>query len=174
LENIMILPLGEIYTRAFTMLILENLDKLNFCKGLSSEYQRRLFSLGEIKTYQPGDLLFFEGQSSREVYLLADGQVALEITIPGQEPMPLQVVEAGELLGWSPVLGLGVMSATARALTPCHVLALDVNRILALTEEDPKFALEFMRRVAVTLARRLNATRRQLLETNQDATQVVS
>jgi len=168
------LSLGEVYTRAFTMLILNNLDKLNFCKGLSLDYQRRLFALGEIKTYQAGDLLFFEGQRSTVIYLLADGQVALEIAIPGQEPMSLQVVEAGELLGWSPLLGLGVMSATARALTPCHVLAMDVNRILTLVDEDPKFALEFMRRVAITLARRLNATRRQLLEVNQNTTQVVS
>jgi CRP-like cAMP-binding protein len=156
------------------MLVLHKLDHLNFCKGLSIEYQRRLFAAGEIKSYQPCDRLFFEGQSSRDIYLLADGQVALETSIPGQDPMLLQTVGPGELLGWSPVLGLGVMSATARAITPCHVLALNAERILALAEEDPKFVLEFMRRVAITLARRLNATRLQLLEACRDTSQVVS
>jgi CRP-like cAMP-binding protein len=156
------------------MLVLDKLDRLNFCKGLPVEYQRRLFAAGEIKTYQPGDRLFFEGQSSRDIYLLADGEVVLETSIPGQEPMCLQTVGPGELLGWSPVLGLGVMTATARAVTPCHALALNADRILSLVEEDPKFVLEFMRRVAITLARRLNATRLQLLEACRDASQVVS
>ena len=156
------------------MLVLDKLDKLNFCKGLSIDYQRRLFAAGEIKTYQPGDRLFFEGQSSKDIYLLAEGEVVLETSIPGQDPMPLQTVGPGELLGWSPVLGLGVMSATARALTPCHVLALNAGKILSLADEDPKFVLEFMRRVAITLARRLNATRLQLLEAYKDTSQPVS
>ena len=156
------------------MLLLDKLDKLNFCKGLSNDYQMRLFSAGEIRSYEPGERLFFEGQSSREIYLLADGQVSLENSIPGQEPVTLQIVGSGELLGWSPVLGLGVMTATARAITPCHVLALKAERILAWADEDPKFVLEFMRRVAITLARRLNATRLQLLNACQDMSQQVS
>ena len=150
------------------MLVLDKLDKLNFCKGLPFEYQKRLFAAGEIKAYQPGERLFFEGQSSREIYLLAEGQVILETSIPGKDPMRLQMVGPGELLGWSPVLGLGVMTATARALTPCCALALNAARVLSLAEEDPKFVLEFMRRTAITLARRLNATRLQLVEAYQD------
>ncbi len=156
------------------MLVLDKLDKLNFCKGLPIGYQRRLFAAGEVRTYKPGDLLFFEGQSCRNIFLLADGEVVLETSIPGQGPMPFQTLGPGELLGWSPVLGLGVMSATARAITPCHVLALNADQILSLSEDDPKFVLEFMRRVAITLARRLNATRLQLLEACSDASQPVS
>jgi CRP-like cAMP-binding protein len=156
------------------MLVLDKLDKLNFCKGLSPEYQFRLFAAGEIKAYQPGERLFFEGQSSQEIYVLADGEVALETSIPGQDPMPFQTVGQGELLGWSPVLGLGVMSATARAITPCYALALNVDEILSWSDKDPKFVLEFMRRVAMTLARRLNATRLQLLQACSEPSQPVS
>jgi CRP-like cAMP-binding protein len=156
------------------MLVQDTLDKLSFCKGLSKDYQRRLLSLGEVKTYQPGDRLFFEGQRSENVYLLTQGQVALETAMPGQEPMRFQTAEAGELLGWSPLLGLGVMTATARALTPCCALALHAPRLLALAVEDPEFVLEVMRQTAVTLARRLNATRRQLVESCCDEGQQVS
>jgi CRP-like cAMP-binding protein len=156
------------------MLVLDTLDKLTFCKGLPREYQQRLLSLGEVKTYQPDDRIFFEGQSSEDIYLLTAGQVALETSMPGQGPVRFQTVEAGELLGWSPVLGLGVMTATARALTPCCALALNAARVLSLAEEDPKFVLEFMRRTAITLARRLNATRLQLVEAQSWEGQQVS
>jgi CRP-like cAMP-binding protein len=88
--------------------------------------------------------------------------------------MPFQTVGQGELLGWSPVLGLGVMSATARAITPCYALALNVDEILSWSDKDPKFVLEFMRRVAITLARRLNATRLQLLQACSEPSQAVS
>jgi CRP-like cAMP-binding protein len=56
------------------------------------------------------------------------------------------------------------MTASAKALVPCRVLALDTGRVKALAEEDPRFGMELMRRVAVTVAKRLNATRLQLLE----------
>jgi CRP-like cAMP-binding protein len=156
------------------MVVLDKLDKLSFCKGLAPEYQDRLLSLGEFKTYRVGDCLFREGESSGSIYLLGMGQVALETSVPGAGDMVLQTVEAGDLLGWSPVLGLGVMSATARALTPCYALEIDANRVLALAAEEPKFVLEFMRRVAVTLARRLHATRRQLVEAYASEGQQVS
>jgi CRP-like cAMP-binding protein len=156
------------------MIVMDKLDKWNFCKGLSELYRQRLFVLGECKTYQAGDRLFTEGQCSADVYLIFHGQVALETTVPGQGALCVQTLGAGELLGWSPVLGLGVMSATARALTPCRVLALNAAHILALAEEDPQFVLEFMRRTAITLARRLNATRLQLLEAYSNEGQAVS
>jgi CRP-like cAMP-binding protein len=156
------------------MVILDKLDNMRFCEGLSRRYMQRLVSIGEYRTYQEGEILFYEGQSSTDVYLLMAGEVVLEITIPGQGPAVVQTVDAGELLGWSPILGLEVMSATARAVTPCRVLALNATRILALAEEDPRFVLEFMRRTAITLAKRLAATRVQLLEACLGTPQVVS
>jgi CRP-like cAMP-binding protein len=151
------------------MVVLDKLDKLRFCQGMSLEYRKRLVSAGAFRSYEPGEILFSEGQSSEEVYLLAEGQVALETAIPSQEPTCVQTVSTGELLGWSPLLGLGVMTATARALTPCRALALNAAHILSLAEEDPAFVLDIMRRTAITLARRLNATRLQLLTCYNEA-----
>ena len=156
------------------MVTLDRLDKLSFCKGLSKEYMNQLISLGEFRTYEPGQCLFLEGVTSTEVYLLVEGKAALEESLPGREPMRVQTVNAGELLGWSPVLGLGCMTATARALTPARALALNAAKILALAEVDPKFGQDFMRRTATALALRLNATRLRLLEAYCDASQEVS
>jgi hypothetical protein len=54
------------------------------------------------------------------------------------------------------------------------VVALHAPRIVALGEDDPRFLLEFVRRTAVALAARRNATRRQLLEVYRDDPQIVS
>ena len=110
--------------RELSWFLLDSLDKLNFCKGLSQDHLSRLVRAGTIKEYKTGDRLFFEGQRSADVYLLLEGQVVLETAMPGLEPMQFQTVGDGELLGWSPLLGLGLMTSTACALIPCRVLAL--------------------------------------------------
>jgi CRP-like cAMP-binding protein len=156
------------------MVLLDKLEDLTFCKGMPQDYLRRLVSAGQMKDYPAGAYLFREGVHSSEVYLLVAGQVALEASLPCRDPIRIQTVGLGELLGWSPLMGLGYMTASGVALTPCQVLALDVGQVLTLAREDPPFGLEFMQRVAVTLARRLNATRIQLLQAYPDEAQVVS
>jgi CRP-like cAMP-binding protein len=91
------------------------------------------------------------------------GKVELEVRVPGVGAMPIQVVGPGELLGWSPVLQLGPMTATAQALTRCHVVAFDARRLLERCEEAPQFGMEFLRRTSATVAQRLGATRLRLL-----------
>jgi CRP-like cAMP-binding protein len=73
-------------------------------------------------------------------------------------------VGAGELLGWSSLLGQAPMTATSRALTTSRLIALDASQVLALCRFDPKFGFTFMKRTAEALAKRLNATRLQLLD----------
>jgi CRP-like cAMP-binding protein len=78
--------------------------------------------------------------------------------------VPIQTVGRGELLGWSPVLGLGPMTATARTRMWCRLIALDVGRIRDLCRDEPHFGVEFFQRLAVALARRLHATRLRLVQ----------
>jgi len=156
------------------MVLMDKLDSLSFCKGLRKDYLQLMQSVGEVKEYPAGRHLFYEGQTSKQIYLLLEGEVRLEISMPEHGVMPVQTVQPGELIGWSPLLGLGWMTATAVTVTPCRLLVLDVLQILELAEDEPKFGMEFMRRVAVALAKRLNATRLQLLEELCGAAQAVS
>jgi CRP-like cAMP-binding protein len=156
------------------MVVLDTLDRLTFCRDLPEECRKRIASAGQVREYPAGAYIFREGQSSAHVYLVAEGEVGLEVTLPGHEPARLQTAGPGELLGWSPVLGLGPMTASARTLTPCRLVALIADRIRELSREDPLFGIEFLRRTAVALAQRLNATRLQLLEASGNELQAVS
>jgi CRP-like cAMP-binding protein len=61
------------------------------------------------------------------------------------------------------------LSATARALEPTRAVRLNGKQVLAQCEHNPRFGFEFMRRAALALANRLNATRLQLLNVYGDA-----
>ena len=83
---------------------------------------------------------------------------------PGRGCTTIQTIGPGELLGWSPVLGSPLMTATSRVLAPATLVALNAGQILAVCEHNPRFGMEFMRRTAQALAVRLNATRLHLLD----------
>ena len=149
------------------MVLLDMLEGLGFLEGVAPEHLRRLASAAELKEFPAGGVVFHEGQTCDWVYVIRQGTVGLEVEAPGPAAVPFQTLGPGELLGWSPLLGLGPMTATARARDRCRLLAINVQKAEALCESDPRFGVELMKRIGRTVARRLHATRLQLLRACQ-------
>ena len=93
------------------------------------------------------------------------GNVSLDICASGVGCKRVMTIGPGEILGWSALLEQTRMTATARTLeitrrgrnsTP--------HRYLMLCEKDLEFGYEIMRRTMLALAKRLSATRMQLLD----------
>jgi CRP-like cAMP-binding protein len=144
------------------MILLEELAELDFLRGLSPPHLLQIAGMAQLKEVLPGAVLFREGRPAGQIYLVLQGEVTLEMHLPGQGDVAVQTVGPGELLGWSPVLRTGPMTATGRTLTLCRLAVLDARQLLDTFEHDPKLGLEFLRRLAVAVARRLEAARRQL------------
>ena len=143
------------------MVLLEMLEEIEFLRDIEPQYLGHLASVARLKEYPAGVVLFHEGQDSAYIYLVSRGEVALEIHAPAGRSVAIARVRPGELLGWSPVLRLGPMTATARTMTPCRVIALGVEPLLHLCEHDPRFGLDFISRTAAALAQRLHATQKK-------------
>ena len=144
--------------------LLPILRDIQFLHGLPDDYLAPLASIAGIRDHQPGAIVFREGQKETWFYLIIKGRVSLEFCTPGQGCKRLQTVGAGELLGWSPILGLSEVTATARVLEPTRLLVIDALQLAALCEHNPRFGYELMRRTALALSQRLSATRLQLLD----------
>ena len=144
--------------------ILAILRDIHFLHDFPDDYLEPLSSVASLKTCAPGSIVFREGQKESRLYLIVEGSVSLEYCTPGLGCKRLQTVAAGELLGWSPILGLAEMTATARVLEPATLLILDARQLITLCEHNPRFGYEFMRRTALALSQRLSATRLQLLD----------
>jgi CRP-like cAMP-binding protein len=56
------------------------------------------------------------------------------------------------------------LTSTARTITPVQLIEINGGQIIAMCEHDARFGYTFMRRSALALAKRLNATRLQLLD----------
>jgi CRP-like cAMP-binding protein len=144
--------------------LLETLRQIRFLEGVTAEQLHQVASVAHLEEYHPGALIFREGERLARIFLVADGSVSLEICAPGQGCRRIQTIGPGELLGWSPVLSQGPMTATARAIVPARLAVLDAAQVVALCQHDPAFCLTFLWRTAEALASRLNATRLQLLD----------
>ena len=77
-------------------------------------------------------------------------------------------VGEGELLGWSPVLEQARLAATARAQADTQVVKISGQQVLTMCEHNPRFGYDVMRRAALALAKRLSATRMQLIDVYGD------
>jgi CRP-like cAMP-binding protein len=145
-----------------TMIGTKELEDMSLFQRFSASYRQQLVLMTSQQEYQAGDCIFREGQHERRIYIVAEGQVVLEIKVPELGTVQVLRVGHGSLLGWSPILGRGTMTATARALTDCRLIALDAEAVRALAESDPRFGMEFFRTMSTALAERLRATRLQL------------
>src|SRR6516165_1497570 len=150
------------------MVLAEELENVAFLSPFTPAHQKKLATLAQLKEYQADELIFAEGRHCPEAYLVLDGEVGLEIRVPHCGVIDVHTVGPGGLVGWSPVLGGGPMTATAIALSRCRLAALGAGRIVALAERDPRFGMEFFRRLSAALAERLHATRLQIPESARE------
>jgi CRP-like cAMP-binding protein len=157
-----------------SMVPLEMLEKVGFLEGFPPDYLKPLASVAEVVEMPAGKVLFQEGEKSPCIYLVLTGKVALEISVLGHGATRIQTVGAGKVLGWTPVLAPGPMTATAVVLEPCRLVAINAMQVLDVCAQNPRFGMEFMRRTALALSRRLNATRQALLDSYAEGMPVIS
>ena len=109
----------------------ETLKHLQFLQDFSDDHLLQLAEMAQLKEFPADEVVFREGQLSASVYLVVQGNVALEFRVPTHGRMQFQTVSAGELLGWTAVLGPGPMTATALVQTPSTLLVLNAAQIRA-------------------------------------------
>jgi CRP-like cAMP-binding protein len=157
-----------------SMVPLQTLEKLSFLEGFPPEYLKPLTAVAKVIEVPANEVIFEEGQKSPNIFVVIEGKVALEVWLASRGSSVIQTVGPGKLLGWTPVLAPGKMTATARAVEQSRLVAINALQVLDACAENPRFGMEFMRRTALALARRLNATRLQLLDAYEEAMPVVS
>ena len=143
---------------------LESLETLHFSAGMPAATLRSLAKLGSVRTLVAGEIIFREGEHVCDLFLVHSGCVALDMHVPGRGTVRLLTVGAGEILGWSAILGDCVMTATATTLEPTTSVVIPGAELQQLCDGNHEIGYEFMRRLAVALSRRLVATRLQLLD----------
>ena len=142
----------------------EILSQLEFAARLPATTRNQLAEASKLCDVPAGSTLFKEGSESDNLYLIVEGQVALDMNVPGRGSVRILTLGAGDMVGWSALLAAGPMTATAVAVTETQAVVAPSNKLLELCESDHEAGYQLMHQMAVALSHRLVATRLQLLD----------
>lgn len=134
-----------------------------FGSALSAEIADRLAACAYLQVLPTGHELLREGSLSRELGIVRSGRIALRVHVPERGQVTILTVEPGDIVGWSAIVPPYRASSTAVALDDVEVLVFDGPALRELLAE-PTLAAAFYPRVLDAVARRLTATRLQLLD----------
>ena len=145
-------------------LLMEMLEGIRFLHDDSREHLEQIADIAVVRDFAEHEIIFRTGAVADHVYLVVSGNVSLEICAPGIGCRRILTVGPGELLGWSALLEQSRMTATARAIETTRLVELDARQLLAICEQNLQFGYEFLCRTLLALAKRLSATRMQLID----------
>ncbi|HET6746060.1 MAG TPA: cyclic nucleotide-binding domain-containing protein [Candidatus Limnocylindria bacterium] len=136
-----------------------------FGAGLSPHALARLADCcTAATTYDADAVIMREGAQAEPFGIVAQGRVALRLLVPERGSVTIMTVETGDVVGWSALVPPYRSTSTAVAVEPTRLLAFDVKQLRQALREDPALAATIYPRVLEAVARRLSATRHQLLD----------
>jgi CRP/FNR family transcriptional regulator, cyclic AMP receptor protein len=143
-------------------LLLQTLQGNQFLRGVAREHMEQIAEIADFRDYEVGEIVFRKGDRADSIFLVASGQLSIELCVTDTNCKRIMTVGPGEMLGWSSLLDRPHLAALARAIEPTRVVRIDSGKLQAICDEDPEFGYQFTRRVMAALAVRLHATWAQL------------
>jgi CRP/FNR family transcriptional regulator, cyclic AMP receptor protein len=145
--------------------LVQALQAIPWFQVMTPEHFNKISSIAKILKYEPGQVIFHEGDKEDYLYVVLEGRVAIEISVPGRGRMRILTADAMDEVGWSAVTPVvRQRTAGARAVLPSRLVAFDAGELRRMCEEDHDFGYYVMRRMANLVAGRLLTTRLQLLD----------
>ena len=135
-----------------------------FAEGFSDSQLDSLSQAARLCDVSKDQILFTEGTLEDDLFVVVSGHVALEMLVPRQGKIRLLTVGAGELVGWSGLIGDGRMTASAVVIQDGRLIAFSSQALLDLCHADHELGYLLMARTAKAISQRLLATRLQLLD----------
>lgn len=148
------------------MLTIEDLCSCELFAGLSDEELAAIAALAREETYQLGEEICTERGLADRLFILQSGRVQVHIhlrsSLQPDEEVTIEEMQPGRIFGWSSLVQQRRFTASARALEPVRVIAIDSAELNALFGRNPHIGFVVMKQLAEVIASRLLHTRERL------------
>lgn len=134
--------------------LLETISVHGILKDLDPHHLHRMAGLALEALFEPGHIIFREGDECSFFYLIISGSVALS-----SDGAIVEILSAGQALGWSSLMEGERKHFQAQALTGVKALAFDGAELRRASAAHPDFGYALTRRLMPVLADRLEAAR---------------
>ncbi len=120
---------------------------------MNKDFVKEIMQVAVTESHPEGKWLFHEGDPANTFYILLKGRVKLSL---GQTGHVVYIVSnAGEVFGWSSLIGRQSFSASAECMAPTKLLSLDKEKLQMVLEKNPANTLLLYKRLAEILGNRL-------------------
>jgi CRP/FNR family transcriptional regulator, cyclic AMP receptor protein len=137
-----------------------------FLIGISAHHIRLLADCAMRSHFRAGEVIFRENEAANRFYLIEHGKVALESSTL-DEPVKIEEIGDGDLLGWSWLFPPYAWHFSARALEDTTAIFFYGTVLRDYCEKDHSLGFELFKRMSAVMLRRLQAARQKLLSVHQ-------
>jgi CRP/FNR family cyclic AMP-dependent transcriptional regulator len=123
------------------------------------------------RTFQAGDIVFEENTTGSELYIIAKGEVAIQVDPALVRPedetgaQTIATLRRGQSFGEVALVDEGVRSARARAAhDDTHLIIIPRDKLMLLCDTYPHLGYRLMRNLAADLAMKIRNTDLQVRE----------
>ncbi len=133
------------------------LQRVSLFNGISRREFGHLFQALVVRTYEPGEILFHEGDVGRALYILESGTVELSRSTRTGDTTRIALLQPGDYFGEMSLLDECPRSATAAAAEIVKVHLLYKTELEKLVKQVPHVGAAIMMHLGTLLAARLRA-----------------
>lgn len=134
-----------------------------FLAGMNRRQLTLLIDCAIAVHFKKGQVIFREGQLADRFYLLETGKVILESSGGLGDPVVIDTICAGDLLGWSWMFPPHTWHFTARAAEPTTAIFIPGTILREYCEKDHSLGYELLKRVSLVMSRRMQAAQNKML-----------
>ena len=121
--------------------------------SLDKKFVKEIMDIAETRSHETGEMLFREGDPADWLFILLKGRIKLML---GQTGHAVYVVSnAGEMFGWSSLVGRTSYSTSGECMLPTKLLRFDKNKLEKIILKDAASSVTLFKTLAAILGERL-------------------
>jgi CRP-like cAMP-binding protein len=150
------------------MAVIDTLKRSDLFGTLDNNQLSKVANLCRGVSFREGEIIFKEGDEAKELYILTDGRVVLELElrpVPKRFAIPtaVEVVSKDEFFGWSALVEPHVYNLSSRCMTNCTALAIKGDILRKAMADNAALGYEVMKKLSALIGLRLAHTRLRLI-----------
>ena len=134
-----------------------------FLAGMSRVHLALLTDCAMGVQFKKDDVIFREGEHANRFYLLETGEVILSAENSSGDPVAIDTIGAGDLLGWSWMFPPYTWRFSARATRPTKAIFFYGTILREYCERHPSLGFDLLKRMSAVMNRRMQAARDKMV-----------
>jgi len=132
------------------MITPELISRYPFFSDLELEDITALADIAEGNKVGNGEFIFHEGDELRYFYIVVEGAIGIILEGSEKDKKSETVISAigpGHVFAWSALVPPHKATASAKALTPCWLIAFDCGKLLGKFQNNCAFGFRMMQKI---------------------------